>query len=150
MTRGSCGGRWDPDKYVRQRYPEVRVIEARLSGRVQGAVDHEDRIIWLDAGLSPASRRSTLAYEIAHLRQGPTPADARLAAAHQRDAAEWAARMLIDGDEFVAAFMVARDYREVAALLEVDVPTVRARLRGLTDGEQDEVFAAILRQRLSA
>jgi hypothetical protein len=150
MTRGIRGSRWDPDKYVREQHPDVRVIDACMSGRVLGGVDHEDRTIWLNKGLSPAARRSTLAYEIAHLRQGPTPADARLAAAHQRDAAEWAARMLIDSDDFVAAFGVACDYREVAAMLDVDVPTVRARLRGLTDGEQDDVFAAILRLRLTA
>lgn len=150
MTRGNREQCWDPVRYLRERQPDVRVLETVLPGRVQGCCDHEQRVIWLDAGLSAPARRSTLAYEIAQLQQGPTPEDACLAAAHQRDAAEWAARMLIDSEEFVEAFGAACNYREVAAMLNVDVPTVRARLRGMTDEEQDDVFAAILRHRMSA
>jgi len=150
MTRGSGEQRWDPGRYLAERFPDMRVVEAVLPGRVQGAVDHEERIIWLDAGLSPAARRSTLAYEIAQLQQGPTPGDPCLAAAHQRDAAEWASRMLIDSPALFEAFESCREYREVAAQLGVDIPTVRARLRAMSDAEQDEVFAAILRQRLTA
>lgn len=148
--RGSSE-RWDPACFLHETHPEVRVIDTRsLPGRVQGCVDHEQRIIWLDAGLSPTSRRATLAYEVAQFQQGPTPEEPCLAAAHQRDAAEWAARMLIDSEALCEAFEVGREYHEIAALLHVDVPTVRARLRAMTDAEQDAVFAAILRQRLSA
>jgi hypothetical protein len=142
--------RWRPRDYLQSRYPEVQVHDYDLPDRLQGCVDHEKRIIWLDRSLTYAEWRSTLAYEVGRLQLGPTPDDACLAAAHQRDAAEWAARMLIDSEDLVDAFARASCHSEVAALLEVDLPTVRARLRGMTDGEQDEVYAAIQRQRLSA
>jgi hypothetical protein len=148
--RGSSAEQWRPEDYLRERHPEIRVVDADLPGRLQGFISHDEGIIWLRNDLSEVERRSTLAYEIAQLKQGPTPGDACLAAAHQRDAAEWAARMLIDTERFVEAFSRSASYADVAALLGVDVPTVRARLRGLTDVEQDAVFAAILDTRLSA
>lgn len=115
----------------------MRVLEADLRGG-QGCIDHQQRIIWLDPKMSPAARRSTLAYEVALLEYGPTPADARLAAAHQRAAADWAALMLIPTEDLLFALSLTHDLAEVAAFLGVDTPTVRARLRGLTDEEQDE------------
>lgn len=142
---------WSPSEHLHQRHPDVRVVEDReLPGGLQGCVDHEERIIWLDVRLSPVARRSTLAFEIGQLQQGPTPLDPRLAAAHRLAAADWAARMLIHIDDLVDSFACCDGYAAVAERLGVDVPTVRTRLRGLTDAEQDGVLEAIYRLRLTA
>lgn len=135
--------RFSPLAYVRDRYPDVRVIEMDLPGRIQGCVDHEQCIIWLSAGLTEVQRRCTLAYEIGQLQQGPTPKDPCTAAAHQRAAEDWAARVLIPEDGLMAAFRFSCNLPMIAAYLHVDLPTLRARLRGLTDSEQDAVMAAV-------
>lgn len=135
---------FEPSTFVRERHPDVQVIETdALPGRVQGGVDHRRRIIWLAKGLSVAARRSVLAYEIGQLQQGPTPVDPLLAAAHQRAAGDWAAQMLISTDELYGAFSLTDDYATMAAHLRVDVQTLRTRLRGMSDAEQDGVMACI-------
>lgn len=150
MYWGEAAERWCPSGFLRSRYPGVRVYDVDLPGRLQGCIDHEQQVIWLRAGMTEIERRCTLAFEVAQLQQGPTPEDPCLAAAHQRAAVEWAARMLIDCDDMIAAFARAPRYQDIAELLQVDVPTLRARLRGMTDAEQDGVLEAIHSLRLSA
>jgi Zn-dependent peptidase ImmA (M78 family) len=140
--------RFNPEAYLEQNHPDVRVYERPLRGGVQGCIDHEQRIIWLDATLSPAARRCTLAYEIAHLEFGPTPSDPLLASAHQRAATEWAALMLVPTEDFVEAWAGCLDLVAMAAYCAVDVATFRARIRAASDGDQDAAFEAIRRTRL--
>lgn len=143
---------WDPWTFVRERHPRVQVIETtELGGRVLGCIDYQQRIIWLAKGMSDVQARCTLAFEIGQWQQGPTPADPCLAAAHRRDAEDWAARMLISAGQLVDACRAASTVQGAALLLEVDSATVRARFRGLTDDEQDQVMAALCaQQRMSA
>lgn len=147
---GEAAERWCPAGYLRHRYPDVRVYEMELPGRLQGCVDHEQRIIWVAAGLTPAAHRSVLAYEAAQLEQGPTPADPCLAAARERAALDWAAGMLIPTDLFAAAWANCLDLAAMAAYCEVDVPMFRARIRAASDADQDAALAAIISTRLTA
>lgn len=140
--------RFRPDSYVRQQHPAVRVLEMELPGDIQGCIDFEQRIIWLDSRLTVVQRRCTLTFEVGQLQQGPTPNDPCLAAARQRAAEDWAARMLIPTGCLMGAFRISYDLAVIAAYLEVDLPLLRARLRGMTDGEQDAAMAAL--QGLSA
>lgn len=134
---------WCPVRYLTERHPGVRVVEKRLPGSIQGCVDHEQRIIWIDSGLSVVQRRCTLAFEIGQLQLGPVSADPRWAAAHQREAAEWAAQMLIAVTDLIAAFQCCPTITDMAGCLGVDLPTVRTRIRCLTDDEQDDAMAAV-------
>lgn len=134
---------WNPRAYLRRHHPDVRVIETDLPGQLLGCVDHEQRVIWLARGLDEVGQRCTLAFEIGQLQRGPTPQDPSLARVHQWVAEEWAAIRLIPFQRMCEAFRTVATIPEAAALLAVDTPTLRTRLRALTDPEQDAVMAAI-------
>lgn len=142
--------RWEPMQYLEEQHPDVRVVEWALPAPLQGCVHHKKRTIYIRPGLSPAAYRSTLAYEIAQLQQGPAPVDACLAAARDRAAVEWAARMLISSEEFAAAWGECLDLEAMAASVGVDVPMFRARIRAASDADQDAAIEAITATRLSA
>ena len=148
--RGRSGKRWDPGSYLQERHPDVRVVDTWLQDRLQGQVDVEGRIIWLDLGLTPAERRSTLAYEIAQYELGPTPDNPCLAAAHARAAVDWAALMLIPSEMFAAAWALGLDLAAMADFCGVDESMFRARIRAASDRDQDVAIAAINAMRLSA
>ncbi|MCW2902895.1 MAG: 42, gp42 [Streptosporangiaceae bacterium] len=135
--------RWCPWDYVREQHPDVQVYEVELPGGLLGCIDHERRIIWLQAGIGDVQLRCTLAFEVAHLERGPTPAQPELARARQNDAEDWAARQLIPTNCLVFAFLGFTHLKDIAVELGVDLPMLRARLRGLTDDEQDAVMDAI-------
>lgn len=135
--------RFCPRQYLYERHPGVRIEEMELPGGLQGCVDHEQRIIWIATGLTRVQRRCTIAYELGQLRQGPTPTDPYLAAAHRRAAEDWAARMLIPTAQLLDGFRCCSDIPSIAEGLGVDTPTLRARLRNLTDEEQDALLDVI-------
>lgn len=140
---------WDPERQAREE--RIGVVETReLPDRVQACVDHERRIIWVAAGLSPAQRRSVVAYELGEMHQGPAPVDPCLAAAYRRAAEEWAALMLIPTEEFIAAWVGCLDLSAMAARCGVDLPTFRCRIRAASDADQDAVIQAIAQTRLAA
>lgn len=143
-------GQFSPRDFLRSTYPDVDVRTTQLPGRLQGCVDLERRIVWLAEGLTHVEERCVLAYEIGQLIRGPLPEDPVVAAAHRRDAEDWAARMLISTEALVDGFSLFRRLPEIAEWLEVDLPTLRARLRGLTDHEQDAAMEALGRQQPSA
>lgn len=134
---------WCPQAYVREQHPSVHVLEHDLPGSLLGCVDHERRIIWLKRGLTPAQWRCTLAFEIGHFEHGPMPPNPELAAARRAAATDWAARRLIPTNCLVFAFQRSTHLQAIADDLCVDLPTLRARLRGMTDHEQDAVMDAI-------
>ena len=129
---------------MRERHPDVLIVcDMELPGGLLGCTDHDKRIIWLDSRLCQAERRSTLAHEIGHLHRGPVPVDPIQAALEERLVDEWASRKLIDGRALAAAFRWSPHYAEIAEELWVDEHTLRARLRCMTDEEQDMVLKAI-------
>jgi hypothetical protein len=144
------GGGWSPDEYMRERYPDWRVVEWDLQPGLLSCRDCGERIIYLARGLDRVRRRCVLAFEAGRLLQGPTPADPCLAAARQRAAVDWAAVMLIPSELFVEAWGHCVELPELAAYCGVDVPTFRNRIRAASDGDQDAAMEAIGRMRLSA
>lgn len=142
---------WDPQRYLDEHHPDVKVVDWELPPPLMGCCDHKKRTIWLAAGLDPVRRRCVLALEIAQLEKGPTPDDPCLAWARQKEAEEWAAKMLVPPDVFVAAWACGcLDLPAMAEWCGVDLRTFRTRTRAATDAEQDEVVAVIGQTRLSA
>lgn len=141
---------WCPWIYRAERHPDVQVVEMELDGREQGCVHVRRRTIWLDLRLTAVEARCRLAFGLGLIEFGPTPEDPRVAAACRRAAEEWAARQLVPPDALVAAFGRSGYLDEIANMLEVDMPTLRARIRGATDEEQDASMRAIRATRLSA
>ncbi len=136
---------WNPWSAVATDFPEVKIVTRELPERVQGCVDPGRGIIWLAEGLSPVEQRCVLAYELAQLHRGPLPEDPCMAAAHRRDCEEWAARMLVPVESLCGAFSMFGYLETIAEWLDVDLPTLRQRLRSLTDAEQDALMEAIRR-----
>ena len=96
--------------------------------------------VWMDPRQGQARRRSTLAHELVHLDRGDTACQpARV----EREVEEEAARRLIPLRRLVDALLWSQDEGELAEELWVDRSIVRARLDGLTEGERDEVEAAM-------
>jgi IrrE N-terminal-like domain len=140
---GGNSSKWDPWVWLEERHPDVQVVILPLRDRVRGCVDVDRRIIWLHEALSPTEARWVLAYEIGQLQAGRVPADPCQASAHQRDASDWAARMLIESDDLAAAFAQRATIPGVAEWLGEDEQAVRVRLRGMSDAEQDAVMSSI-------
>ena len=139
----AAGIAWSPWRHLREWYPDVKVYEAELPGDVLGAVDHDQRIIWLRVGLTHAEKRSTLAYQLGHLELGPFDRD-------QGDGCmvdDWASRLLIPLDDLLRGFRRLQEPSEVAEELWVDVTMLRARLRGLTEAEKDRLDSICWRWR---
>lgn len=80
----------------------IRLIERR--GRTLGGYDHESHSIRLDPGMSARTRRSVLAHELGHAALGHsvTTHDS-LRRRQERQADEWAARLLITPAAYAAA-----------------------------------------------
>lgn len=140
--RGSAR-RWDPEAYLGQQYPDARLVETDLPPGLLGCVDHGRQLVFIARNLPEPQRRCTIAYELGQLRNGPMPNDPHLARARETAALDWAARQLIPSAAIAAAFAECYTIQMAAAWLDVDLPTVRARLRGLTDAEQDQVMSSI-------
>lgn len=143
------GETWNPVMYLEVRHPDVAVIDTdQLPPGVLGAIDHTQRAIWLATGLPDHVRRCTLAFEIGHLEAGPSRGDHQRGAALDAAAAEWAARQLVPFPELCMALAATcrlpahQANTAVARMLGVDVATVRARRRSLTDAEQDAAIDA--------
>lgn len=116
-----------------------------LPAGLLGCVDHDKRIIWLTTGMTQSERRCTLAHELGHLERGPAPVDPAAAEAEERAIDEWAARLLIPRCALVRAFQWSQYLEEIAEELWVDLKMLRARLRAMTDEEQDAVMEALRR-----
>jgi len=103
------------------------------------------RVAVLDARLTQAGRRSTLAHEIVHAEMGDVccradgPDGPRIARRREAVADSTAARRLITPDALADALLWSQDEYELADELWVDVNTVRTRLAGLTPAEKDYI-----------
>ena len=112
-----------------------------------GHYDHRCHRVTLNTGLTQVERRCTLTHELVHAERGPV-------AASHREREEvivegLAARRLIPLDALVDAMLWSLDESELADELWVDVPTVTARLAGLTDAERAHVAAELDRREAS-
>lgn len=140
---------WSPWRYWRTRHPDVAVYETELAGDLLGCVDVEGRRIWLDSRLTAAEKRSTLAHEFGHLERGSV-CDPAAECTEEKAVEAWAANKLIDAHALARALQWSCRPDEIAEELWVDEHMVRARLRTLTDAEQDLVLRALEHMRAVA
>lgn len=123
---------WSPWRHLREWYPNFHVHEAELPGALLGCVDVGKRIIWLSGDLTHAQRRCTLAFQLGHLEVGPA----------SDDAYDWASRLLMPFEVLLRSYQRYGDLPEIAEELWVDVPMLKARLRGLSNEERSLLEAA--------
>jgi hypothetical protein len=129
---------WHPWRTLRH-HPEITLRWERLPGLL-GTWHHTSKTITLHPDQSQAERRCTLTHEHIHYERGDRgPCDGRT----ERVVHGLAARRLIPLDSLVDALLWSSDDHELAEELWVDVPTLRARLDGLTEMEH-----AFIAQRL--
>lgn len=145
-----CGG-WCP--CARLRSLGVRVVEAPTPPGEVGYFDPDARTVIVRPGLTRAVRRATLAHEVAHVEVHDSTEGtwwAQVDARHVEDCAdEIAARRLLPLDELVDVLAVARSVDAVAVEMDVDVPTVRARIATLTAAERRYVERRMIPRQLA-
>lgn len=102
LTSVTVGGVSYPANMMADCWTEalgVRVFEGLLPGDACGFYDHEYHAIYIDSTLSPIQRNSTLMHELGHAFYRHAGSKPRW----EREASIWAARQLVDEDEFVSA-----------------------------------------------
>jgi hypothetical protein len=115
---------------------QPRIVTTRLPDHLYGCYDAHSDTIWVDDRLTPAERRCTLTHEHIHAERGDTAlADRVLEAKQERAVHQEAARRLVSVDDLAEALKWAVDAREIAACLDVDLPTLQARLDLLNEYE---------------
>jgi hypothetical protein len=114
--------------------PRIKVVD--LPTGLMGLWDQSARTLWLDSGLTPAERRSTLAHELVHAERGDVPCgDPVLDARQERRVEHEAARRLLPVAVLADALRWSDRPSEVAALLDVDPSMLAARLESLSPRE---------------
>ena len=102
-----------------------------------GLWDEATRTVWLDCGLTGVERRCTLVHELVHAERGDVPCeDPVLAVRQERIVDREAARRLVPVALLADGLRWTVRAEELAAVLEVDLATLRTRLRCLTDAER--------------
>ena len=102
-----------------------------------GLYHHFDRTISLRIGLTDAQERCTLAHELVHAERGDCGlSEVALNARQELIVEREAARRLISLPALTEAVRWSCHPGELAELLHVDLGTLRARLRSLTDAER--------------
>lgn len=128
-------GTWHPWREARARnWLEIRfgdVGHTTLAGCING------RRIQMADDLTQAERRCTIAHELVHDERRVYPRDAVLRAREETAVHEIAARRLIELEDLIDVLRWARHAAEVADELWVDVPTLLALVRSLTDDERE-------------
>lgn len=128
---------YDPVADALERYPDWVIREVDLGGVIPEVMSPARKVILLEHRHNAAVRRCSLAHAIAHLDLG-----------HHRTLAGWfekreeahaddlAARRLIPLESLAHAIAWTRSREEVAVELEVDLPTLAVRERGLTSADR--------------
>jgi hypothetical protein len=124
----------------------VNVVEYEFDDDVFGCVDHDTHTIYLDSRLTHGEQRATLAHELGHLEQDVHVSGLWLPASEWK-VDRWAAERLVPIEDLVRAIMWSQRLPEIAEELRVDEPTLRSRLRCLTNDEQDALLALGVRFR---
>lgn len=78
---------------------EVEIVYQPLPGELCGLYDYRFHRIFVDSTLSPIQSNSTLMHELGHAFYGHAGCRPRW----EKEASAWAAKQLIDPDEFVEA-----------------------------------------------
>ena len=135
----ACGG--EHCACQRLRRLGVELAEAPTPEGILGYYDPDSRRVVVRPGLSWRARRSTIAHELAHVEMGDSTEPtwwAQQNSERVEDAAdEIAARSLMPSlSDLVDVLEWATGVDQIADAMEVDVATVRARMRTLTDNER--------------
>lgn len=114
----------------------------------RGCIDFAAREIQLRRSMRLVERRCVLSHELIHDERGPVPKwmTAREEAAVRQESA----RRLIVLEDLARALQWSPFITEVAEELDVDVPTLQARLTGLTDDERDSLATLSAHHELDA
>lgn len=121
------------------RFPRLLVARLRLP-RGSSWWLPADQAVVLDDRLGQAESRCRLAHELVHVeRQDEYLEDQALDARREARVQQVAARRLIGHDDLVDALRWTNREAELADELWVDVPTVVARLAGLSDAEKNDI-----------
>lgn len=128
----------------------VRVVERQTPAGELGYFDPDAREVIVRPGLPRAVRRATLAHEAAHVEVHDSNRDTWWAGMNARRAEECAdeiaARHLLPLADLVDVLETATTVEAVAAELDVDAATVRARIATFTDAERRYVERRMMRR----
>lgn len=131
---------YSPWADIGERYPDWVVRFDDLRGLPE-LMCWDAQVILLEGARTVPERRSDLAHAIGHLdleHRGDT-----FNRKHEESASRYAAKLLIDLDVLAEAMLWSNDYREVAELLRVDIPTVKKRLEHLHPVERSYLNRAL-------
>jgi len=142
QVRTLAGMRFNPWRHLAATHPGLHVdCRADLRPGRMGA--------WLTTGevalsrlLGQAERRCTITHETVHVERGPVSTDPRLAAREEAVVDEIAARRLIPLDDLIDAIRWGQGNPDCEELW-VDLPTLQARVRTLTEAEQAQISEAL-------
>jgi Zn-dependent peptidase ImmA (M78 family) len=124
--------------------PDVTVRTAALAEGLMGLWDEDERTVWLDARLTPAERRCTLAHELVHAERGDLPCEDPVLDTRQEQRVEReAARRLVPLERLLDALRWTSDAAEAADVLDVDPALLRTRLEALSRAERRTVERSI-------
>ena len=127
---------YNPWRALRHLGERVHLIWEPLEPGILAETDGEG-VIWMDPDQYQVQRRCTLAHELAHIELGHT---AGCTGPDERAATHLAARWLIDMDRLLDAISWTEELEEAAEVLWVDMPTLEARLLGLTSAERQRII----------
>lgn len=107
----------------------------QLPEKIRGVTRWSDQTVWIQTGLTQAERRSVIEHELQHILRGPGGRRDREEATVRQSAA----RRLIPLGALAEALQWSYDEHDLADELWVGVPTIRARLAGLSDQEKRHI-----------
>lgn len=129
---------WHPWRAL-SRLPQLSLRWRRLPNKL-GSWDASTSTITLHPDLGQAERRVALTHELIHYERGDVGACSTLI---ERQVHAETARRLITHEALVRALRWTLQEDELADELWVDVPTVVARLSGLTDEEKADIYSRL-------
>lgn len=117
-------------------HADLTLLTTRLPDGEMGRWYPDLSVIVLSDRLSRTERRTTLLHELVHRMRGDShdPDDLQRGK-QERSCDDTVARLLIPFERLRAAMQWGRDPEELAAELDVDVPTLRNRVAGLSQCE---------------
>ncbi|ORI13476.1 hypothetical protein [Rhodococcus sp. 1168] len=137
---------WHPWRHLRDHHPHVHVTYPDGGTGCLGRWTEDG--IEINRHSNQRERRCTLTHEIVHVERGPVPKDLRLARREETIVDCIAARRLIELDRLVdvLAWNRHRVDDEAAEELWVDLPTLIARVRNLTEDERSFINRELSRR----
>lgn len=130
---------WNPWQTLRDEFPDWQVRFVELPDDTFGATDHRHKLIWMSDRLNRAERRTTLAHELIHVREGH---DGPCSRVHEEWIEDLAARELIPLGDMLKVLPWANSLNEAADELQIDTGSLHIRLKRLHPAERAALRAA--------